>query len=230
MFGSTYVRIKAKLELLKYMVEHKQGKIPDFEYGILKDFLSSYERWGQTQLYQTHPKLSLRGARPTISRYITYGLDEYLHKAMNVLDIGSNTGFFGLYVADKVDWVNLVEANPKLCNICKKVRDELEITNVSVRNNDITKYKTSIKYNAIFSFAIHKWLDISLDEYFIILKNLLKKEGFVLIETHGIKLDEQDELETFIKERQNMFYIEKEGLIDDQTGRLRKFFYLRLEE
>ena len=44
MFGSTYVRIKAKLELLKYMVEHKQGKIPDFEYGILKDFLSTYER------------------------------------------------------------------------------------------------------------------------------------------------------------------------------------------
>ena len=230
MFGSTYVRIKDKLELLKYMVEHKQGKIPDFEYRILKDFLSSYERWGQTQLYQTHPNLSLRGARPTISRYVTYGLDEYLDKGMDVLDIGSNVGFFGLYVADKVNRIGLLEINPKLYNICRKVRNKLKINNAHIANCDITKYKTSNKYDAIFFFAIHKWLDISLEEYFIVLKNLLYHDGFVLIETHGIKLDKQDELETFIKERQNMFYIEKEGLIDDQTGRLRKFFYLRLEE
>ena len=230
MFGSTYVRIKAKLELLKYMVEHKQGKIPDFEYSILKDFLSTYERWGQTQLYQTHPKLSLRGARPTISRYVTYGLDEYLDKGMDVLDIGSNVGFFGLYVADKVNGVDLLEINPKLCKICRKVKNALGKDNVAVLNDDIAHYSTCTDYDAIFSFAIHKWLDISLEKYFIILKNLLYKEGFVLIETHGIKLDKQDELETFIKERQTMFRIEKEGLIDDQTGRLRKFFYLRLEE
>lgn len=220
-------KFKTKIIFLIYFIEFKKNKINRFEYNIMKILLSSFEEFGWDRLYQTHPDINLIGSRPTLCRYNIYGLEKFLNKKSKVLDIGSNVGFFSLYVAGKVHSVDMVEINPKLFCICKKAKEYLKVSNVHIFNNDIKKFKPDKKYDAIFSFAVHGHVGTKLQEYIALLENLLDDNGIILIESHQIKPNKFDMLETFLKEEQKKFKVIDEGVTDDNYGKIRKFYYLK---
>jgi 16S rRNA G527 N7-methylase RsmG len=152
---------------------------------------------------------------------------------MDVLDMGSNVGFFSLYVSEKVNSIDLIELNPKLCNICRKVRDKLKIKNVNIINSNIVEYNFNKKYDMIFSFAVHGHIGIGLHRYLELLHRLLNEGGLVLFETHRVNdcnMNERElttERDNILRNEQKLFDIIHEGVIDDQMGRMRRFFYLK---
>ncbi len=219
------------LERLNNYILFRSGSIKSFEYEVRKIFLKKSQSFGRfNQLYQTHPKIELKGQRPTISRFIVYGLENYLTKDMEVLDIGSNVGFFSLYISDKVRNVDMIEINKDLVDICRKVKGKLNIENVQIFNDDFKNHKTDKKYDLIFSFAIHRWVGMTLDSYLNRLSSLLKIKGKLLIESHIIEdrtFPLKSELDQYLNRKENNnFKIMHEGIIDDSQGDLRKFFYL----
>jgi 16S rRNA G527 N7-methylase RsmG len=113
-------------------------------------------------------------------------LRKFISKKSKVLEVGSNVGFFSLYIADKVQSVDMVEMNEKLVCVYKKAKDYLKVSNANIFNMYIKKFKPNKKYDIIFSFAVHKWVGMPLKEYLMLLKNLLDKEG--ITDDHNRKI------------------------------------------
>ena len=180
------------------------------------------------RIYQTHPDVNLIGKRSTIVRYKAYGLEKYLRKDSEVLDVGANVCLFSIYVSDKVKSVDSVEydaVKTKIGNIAKRM---MKVDNVSIYNEDIKKFKSDKKYDVVFSFAIHMWVGCSLDEYIKILSNFLKPNGVILIESHSLR-SSGDKLDTFLKENYKKYKVLESGLTDDDDGHLRRFYYIKPE-
>jgi len=216
------------LTKLEIMLEFKIRNIDKFEYKIMKEYLQSYEQFGEQIFYQTHPNIKLKGVRPTLCRYSMYGLEKYLNKNMEILDVGSNIGFFSLYVSEKVKSIDLLEVNPKLIKICEKATKYLNIKNTNSIHKDIKTFKPTKKYDIIFSFAVHDHIGMNLEKYLALLHSFLKKDGIVLIESHPRK--DINELEDFVKNKQKLFEVIENGITDDNMGKIRAFFYLKKRE
>ena len=224
-FQNILFSLSRKRTFLRLFLAHKKKQTTKFEYEIMKEFLLSSQEFGGSYIYQTHPKINLKGERPTIGRYKIYNLEKYLKKDMEILDVGGNIGFFSLFVSNKVKHVDVVEHNPALMKICEKVKNKLKIENLTTYSQDIKKYQPDKKYDLIFSFAIHKWVGLELNEYIKLLFNLLKKDGIILIESHTLNR-RTDGLEEFLKNNEDIKILEK-GITDDHHGNLRKFFYIK---
>jgi trans-aconitate methyltransferase len=130
----------------------------------------------------------LKGTRPSAYRIRKYGLEQYLGEDVNVLDIGCNSGFLDMSIATRVKTITGVEYDKTLVEIADCVKDWLHMDNCSFVNGDFNEwYKTNETcFGLIFSFAIHHWLNIRPEEYADRLDKLLKKGGYVCIESHEL--------------------------------------------
>ena len=54
-------------------------------------------------------------------------------------------------------------------------------------NDTFDAYKTNNKFNLIFSFAVHKWVQVSFYEYVKRLSYMLEKNGIIIFESHSLK-------------------------------------------
>jgi len=68
---------------------------------------------------------------------------------------------------------------------------------------------------------------MKIQEYINLLAKLLNENGVILIESHRIKPNTVDILENFLKKEQKQFKVIKEGITDDNYGKIRKFYYLK---
>ena len=140
-----------------------------------------------TYFYQTFKKLKINGARDTEARFKEYGLDKLLSKKHDVLDVGSNPGFFSLYSSEYVNSLDCIEpdkSNVKVSNYTKKF---LGITNCTFYETNFEEFKTKKKYDFIFSFSVHRYIKLPFEEYLEAIYNLLKKDGHLLLESHTIE-------------------------------------------
>ncbi|MFP4403915.1 MAG: class I SAM-dependent methyltransferase [Candidatus Woesearchaeota archaeon] len=216
--------IQRRKELFRNYIFYKFGSLPKFEYSLTKDFLKSKQNFQRNlQLYQSHPDLNLKAQRPSICRFKVYNLEKYINKQTTILDVGGNIGFFSFYVSSFVKSIDVVEYNNVLIKISTKVKKHLNIKNVTLINKDIKKYASKKKYDVIFSFAIHKWVGESLDNYLKRLFSLLKKGGIILFESH---IGDKQELLNYLKNNKNIIII-KQGITDDHDAELRYFFYIK---
>lgn len=222
-------RMISYFELFNVYIDFRRKRIDRLHFDIYKLWFSEKTPFqlNKSLFYQTHPELRIQGIRPTIARVSTYGLLRELNTTSRVLDIGGNTGFFSLYLAKHVQHVDMVEFNKTFSHIAELVKDYLGITNYSIFNEDIKKYKPRNKYDLIISNAIHKWVELPIDEYYKLISNWLVPSGLILFESHASEED-ITMLDLFFNTYSDL-NIEK-SLIDDQLGAIRAFYLIRKKE
>lgn len=225
-YGNISGKLNHRKQYFRNKFLYKTHQRKKLEYDIMKIFLSRKQQFGGDMLYQTHPKIDLRGQRPTIVRFETYRLEKYLNKNMNVLDVGANIGFFSLYISDYVKSVDIVEYEPRLVKIAKLAKNKLDVMNARIFNQDIKKFNPDKKYHMIFSFAIHGWVGMPLDEYMKLLVSFLRPDGTILIESH-LTNRKKDVLEDFFAQNKDKYKIIDKGVTDDHRGNLRNFYYVK---
>lgn len=204
-FGNVY--LIAQL-MARTMLEESEGcassdyvcenEADDGHSGIRKQILEILQEgipdFGGVVPYQSLEMIGLKAGRPTEKRIEEYGLRQILKAEDDVLDIGCNSGFFDILVAGLVHSVTGVEYDKTLVRVGELVRDYLKVPNCVFYNGDFKEWykRTDRKlYNVIFSFAIHHWLDLSPQDYCVILDSLLKEEGYICFESHIYGMDEE---------------------------------------
>ncbi len=205
---------------------YNKGLLSEIEYNLRNEFLKEVEQFGVDDFYQNYPPLKISGRRNTLSRFSVYGMQERLNKGLEVLDIGGNIGFFSLYLSRFVKSIDLVEQNQNLTNIAKKLADHEKIDNVKIINLDFKKYSPEKRYDLIMSLAVHGWVDMELDQYLKKIKSLLKENGIVLMESHMNYYSGGDDLGESLKGNSHFDIIDR-GMVDDDKGRCREFFWLK---
>jgi protein-L-isoaspartate O-methyltransferase len=179
--------------------------------------------FGRGIFYQSFEDYGIEGQRPTSKRFEIYQLKKYLNSNMEVLDIGSNCGFFALYIAKYVRLVEGLEINKSLVNISKVSKVLFKINNAHFYQCDFKKYKFTKHYDFIFSFAVHFWIGMNIEKYAIKLWELLKENGYLLFESQNIDKQDSDwitKMDIFCK---NGFEIIFEGSLQDDNKISRKF-------
>ncbi|WP_320152359.1 class I SAM-dependent methyltransferase [uncultured Tolumonas sp.] len=140
--------------------------------------------------YQGLSKIGISGAKPTEERLSRYRIEMYLSPDDEVLDIGSNSGFFSMEIAKQINHVDAIEFNPYLNLIAKRTQQELGIKNINFHQLDFCEYATHKKYQAIFSLANHCTIDgnlsINFEEYIAKCFNLLDIDGYLFFESHNV--------------------------------------------
>lgn len=141
--------------------------------------------------YQSLELIGLEGIRPTEYRIREYELRKILKSQHDVLDIGCNSGFFDIIVSDLVHSVTGIEYDKSLVKVADLVKDYLKVSNCTFYHGDFNDWykKTNTRYDVIFSFAIHHWLNLAPQEYVAIIDNLLNVQGYFVFESHVASID-----------------------------------------
>lgn len=213
------------IERQKNKIFYKRKKISKIEYELKKYYLKKARGYSSLNFYQSYPPLRVRGARPTLSRFLIYDLEQYLNKKQRILDVGGNTGFFSLFVSGKVKEIDVLEIDESFCYVCRRLAKYEKIKNVNVINEDFNHFNPAKKYDMIFSFAVHNHTKMQFEDYMNKLFSMLNKNGIILIESHPIGYRKEDKLKKSLEELNNVEIIKKGKLDDD--GRLRTFFYVK---
>jgi len=144
--------------------------------------------YANNYMYQGWDKIFITGLRSTDSRIQEYKIEKYLNEKSTVLDIGCNTGFVSLALANKVKKIYAIDHNVHLINIGKIVSNYLGINNVDFIVGDVFNIKNNVRFDQIWSFASHdtndKGINIGLPLFFDRLDQLLKDKGTIVFESH----------------------------------------------
>ena len=209
-----YILSSAHVEKEKAKINRPSFRLVNFSkkclrkiglFGAVKALISKTKWWNSVRqhyttkwltdvangeyFYQSFPMLNIKGARPTDERIQLYGLYDILGKSMNVLDIGCNTGFFDMTIADCVNSITGIEYDKDFADIAKGTAEILELGNVTFINADANEWlKSNLhnKYSLILSFAVHGWMGITAEDYAQIISELLEPGGYLLFESHWL--------------------------------------------
>ena len=140
--------------------------------------------------YQGFDEIKIEGCRPTEKRFERYKIEKYLTKDKTVLDIGSNCGFFSLYISRFVGHVDGVEINPYLVAIANDTKAFLKIDNAEFHDTEFEKFNIQKKYDLVLSFANDSTIDdntkFSFQEYIKKIISLLNDNGILLFESQAL--------------------------------------------
>ena len=180
-------------------------------------FIFSKEDGG---FYQGLDEIKITGSRSSEKRFEEYEILEYLSKDKSVLDIGSNCGFFSIYVSKFVDKIFGVEINPYLIAISNDVKNYLNIKNANFINSSFEEFQFDKKFDMIFSFANDSTIDgntkFNFSEYIGKIKNLLKEDGLLVFESQAIDSVVTEQLDEKINYLENKFTILKRKKVSSE--------------
>lgn len=210
-------------------------KLRDEISEILK---KSQPDFGQGNFYQSFERLGIEGERFTVYRLERYGIDNILRQCsspVSILDIGCNVGFLDMEIsAQQASQEALsilgVEYDSSLVEIAKNVCNYLKLENCDFVNSDFKEWVkgNTSKFDLIFSFAIHHWLDLSSNMYVEIVDSLLNEKGFICFESHDLQSgDDKYEVckKLFVEKRYkilNESHIKDDGIVDREFCILQK--------
>ena len=166
--------------------------------------------YGEGYCYQSMDRIGVSGLRNTRARIEAMGLMDF-SKNKSVIDIGCNTGFLALHLAESARKVIGCDINPRLVDIGKATASYLELSNVELVASAFEDFSPDIQADVILSLANHSTYDgntkHTLDEYFAKCHRLVKPDGLMLFESHHPKY-EADRLEGVCSVLQQMFTME----------------------
>lgn len=142
--------------------------------------------------YQTCDDLNIKEGRDTTKRFKDYGLKNILKKNHEVLDIGCNSAFFSLETSKFVKQVDAFDNKFGNVLTAKIAKFFLKRNNIKIFRNNVEKFQTKKKYDIVYSFAIHHWINMPFESYIKMLKNLTKKDGMVFFESHDLNNLDKD--------------------------------------
>jgi len=152
--------------------------------AILKNLLGSDQQFGSGGFYQSLPKLGIEGTRPSDVRIREYGILDYV-RGKSVLDIGSNSGFFDLTLAEYAASITGVEYSRSLVEIAEETADYLKLENVRFVQADFTRYEDAKQYDVILFLAVHGWIPFTPEEGTEKIINLMSPSGVLLFESQN---------------------------------------------
>lgn len=199
---------------------------------IHADFSKRPQDFGRNNsLYQGHEKWGLPGQRPTIFRLERYSLHNWILPSHHILDIGCNIGCLGMEAATMAKSYTGFDNNEALISIARRLASHHAIKNCHFENSDFNEFlkRNKNKYNVIFSFAVHVWLNITFEEYAEIIKELLYQNGILVIESNNLKTNDQEFLKNMRFFIQKGFKIVHQGAIKDDEIIERYFMIFQLE-
>ena len=144
----------------------------------------------QDGFYQGLDEINIKGSRSSEKRFKEYNITKYLSKNKTVLDIGSNCGFFSIFVSKYVQHITGVEINPYLVAIANDTKQYLGIVNATFISSTFEDLKTNNKFDIIFSLANDSTIDdntkFNFKEYVNKIKNLLNNDGILIFESQAM--------------------------------------------
>lgn len=177
----------------------------------------------QDGFYQGLDEIRIKGSRSSEKRFEEYEISEYLSKNKTVLDIGSNCGFFSMYVSKFVKRIFGVEINPYLTAISNDVKDYLDIENADFINSSFEEFNINEKFDMIFSFANDSTIDdntkFNFSEYIQKIKDLLKEDGLLIFESQAIDSVLTEQLDEKINYLEKKFTILKRKKVSSEYPR-----------
>lgn len=146
----------------------------------------SYD-YGEGYYYQGLKALGITGFRDTDARIKAMEL-KTLTAGKTVLEIGCNTGFLSLGIAECASKVTGFDINPHLIKIAQSAAAYLNIKDVEFSTESFEDFSPEKPYECVISFANHSTYDgntkQSLEDYFAKCAELLKESGLFLFESH----------------------------------------------
>jgi cyclopropane fatty-acyl-phospholipid synthase-like methyltransferase len=175
--------------------------------------------YGEGYFYQSLDEVSVTGMRDTAGRLAALDMLEVV-KDRTVLDIGSNSGFVAVGLAQTAKSVVGVESNPYLNKIGRLAAEYLQRENVSLKDGDFEDFDASASFDVVASFANHSTFDgntrHTVEEYFTKCHSLLNPGGKLLFESHAPAY-EGDQVNEVIKIIGEKFSIGEQAILT--TGR-----------
>ena len=130
---------------------------------------------------------------------------------LNILDIGSNSGFVSIELAMDAGAVDGVEPNDFIIEHGNLLKDFYKLDNINFYKSKFEEFLVSKKYDIILSFANHSTYDgeteFNLDEYFLKISELLTEKGALIFESHHPYIEK--DLTKVQKNIENYFTISK---------------------
>ena len=140
--------------------------------------------------YQGLEEIKIRGSRSSEKRFEEYNIEKYLSKEKKALDIGSNCGFFSIFVSKFVGNILGVEINRYLIAIANDTKNYLGLENAKFTNSSFEEFKTDERFDLIFSLANDSTIDdntkFNFSEYIQKILDLLNDGGIVIFESQAI--------------------------------------------
>jgi SAM-dependent methyltransferase len=181
-----------------------------------KSFIYAQEKG----FYQGFEELEIDGWRPSKKRFNSYKINDYLSEKKVALDIGSNCGFFSLYVSKFVKQIDGVEINPYLINIANDVKQYTKSLNSNFFNSSFENFFTEKKYDVIFSLANDSTIDkntkFNFYEYLDKILNLLKKDGLLIFESQAIDVLRKSQFDEKLDILKSHFDVLKNTMVDSE--------------
>ena len=196
-------------------------------------FTKNAQPFGRNQtLYQGHEGWGLPGQRPTLLRMTSYALDQWITSAHHILDIGCNIGCLGLEASKFAASYTGLDSNQDLISIANLLASHHGIKNcrfITSNFHDFLKRDTR-KYDIIFSFAVHVWLEITIKEYASLIRELLHPQGIVIIESNTLATNDKDFIPHMHNFLETGFRAIHQGRIKDDGLIERAFFVFQRTE
>jgi len=143
--------------------------------------------YGEGYLYQGIKSLKFSGLRDTEARIENMKLKK-LVKGKKVLEIGCNSGFLSIELADDAKEIVAFDLNPYLISIAKECSSFAGKRNITFKDCSFSSLDPAETYDVVLSFANHSTYDGKTDqsivEYFTKCHNSLKKDGLLVFESH----------------------------------------------
>ena len=173
-----------------------QMKLEELHSKLKAHLKDQNEKWEhfiyskQDGFYQGLDEINIKGSRSSEKRFKEYNLTKYLSKNKTALDIGSNCGFFSIFISKYVQHITGVEINPYLVAIANDTKQYLGIVNTTCISSTFEDFKTSDKFDIIFSLANDSTIDdntkFNFKEYVNKIKNLLNNDGILIFESQAM--------------------------------------------
>ena len=143
----------------------------------------------QKGIYQGFDEIKIQGCRSTEKRFKEYKIEKIFAKNFSGLDIGSNCGFFTIYVSRYLVSMDWVEINPYMVKIANDTKDFLKINNVNFYTSSFEEFKPKRRYDLIFSLANDETIDgltkFTFAEYIQKIADLLNEHGILAFESQA---------------------------------------------
>jgi SAM-dependent methyltransferase len=153
--------------------------------------------YGAGYLYQSFPRLGLRGFRRTEVRAAQMNIASALVNR-SVLEIGCNSGFLSMTLAPGTRRYVAFDNNPYLIDIAKLAQRELGDGQVDFSVDTIEAFALIKRFEVVLSFANHSTWDgnmtLPLDAYFEKIRTLLVEGGLLFFESHHPVLENDSQL------------------------------------
>lgn len=179
---------------------------------------ASYD-YGEGYFYQGFRRIGLTGLRDTEARVEGMGLRRML-AGRRVLEIGSNSGFIALSIAESAIEVAGFDINPHMVHVARDVASHLGLTNTRFEVSEFEDFAATGPYDAVLSFANHTTYDgntrQTVEQYFARCRDLLTPGGMLLFESHAPDYEGAG-LAGVIDTIRGMFSIHEQRILDAGT-------------